>query len=297
MSKEQLAILNDLIRRRPHFSAGIESRRAGWDRMTSGFLPAADIRFEPINAHGVPGLKVIPPNVRGGTILYIHGGGFVLGSSQSYREFTGRLARAAEAVCIVPDYRLAPEHPFPAGFEDVMTAYRWMLAQGHDPAQTAIAGDSAGATLGLAALHVAKAAGEPLPACFVGICGWYDLTNSSPSILANGTRDIFVPPNFNDAAAKLYLGDADPRDLRASPLLGDLHGFPPALIHIGDTERLIDDSTRLHEKLLAAGVSSEIEIWPDMPHIWHFFGPMLEEGVEATNKVAAFIARHTPVAA
>src|SRR5258708_33613781 len=169
-----------------------------------------------------------------------------------------------------------------------------MLSEGYDPAHIAVAGDSAGANLMLGALHILRNKERPLPACFVAICGWYDLTNSSPSIVSNGTRDIFVPPNFTDAAAKLYLGEADPMDIRASPLLGDLRGFPPCLIQIGETERLIDDSKRLHEKLGFAGVSSTLEIWPDMPHIWHLFGPILDEGVHATEKAAAFIVDHTP---
>jgi epsilon-lactone hydrolase len=250
--------------------------------------------FMAVDCNGVPGLRVTPPDAAPArSILYIHGGGFVLGSSKTYREFTGRLGRAAKAECIVPDYRLAPEHPFPAGLEDTVTAYEWMLDHGYDPKHLAIAGDSAGATLLLGMLHILKARSQPFPACFVGICGWYDLTNSSESIRTNGDRDIFVPPNFNDAAAKPYLEDADPNDVLASPLLGDVSGFPPSLIHVGGTERLIDDQTRLHDKLQKAGVKSVLEVWPDMPHIWHFFGPMLDEGIVATERAAEFIREHT----
>lgn len=294
MSKQQLDELNALIRARPHFTAGIADRRAGWEKLAGRFPAAPDVTFDVIDCNGVPGLKVTPPNAQSPrSILYIHGGGFVLGSSHTYREFTGRLGRAACATSIVPDYRLAPEHPFPAGLEDTVKVYEWMLDQGYDPEHLAIAGDSAGASLSLAMFHVLKSKGKPLPACFVGICGWYDLTNSSESIYTNGTRDIFVPPNFTDAAAKIYLQDADPRDVLASPLLGDVSGFPPSLIQIGGMERLIDDSTRLHEKMEKAGVKSVLEVWPDMPHIWHFFGPMLDEGIAATERAAEFIIENT----
>lgn len=293
MSQEQLAELNAIIRARPHFSATMAERRAGWEHLSGRFAVPDDVKYEPVVSNGVPGLWVTPPNaVARRVILYIHGGGFVLGSSRTYREFTARLGRAAKARSLVIDYRLAPENPFPAGLEDCVKAYEWLIAEGHDPKDIAVAGDSAGATLILSTLLILKSKKIPLPACIGAICGWYDLTNSSPSIVSNGNRDIFVPPNFNDAAAKIYLGGADARDPLASPLFGDMKGFPPTLIQVGDMERLIDDSTRLHAKLQAEGVESVLEIWPDMPHIWHFFGSMLDEGTKATERVAEFIAKH-----
>jgi epsilon-lactone hydrolase len=220
MSGEQLARVMDIIKARPHFSSPMSVRRAGWEALAGRFAVPDDVEFTPADCGGVPALWVKPPNAdKNRIVFYIHGGGFVLGSSHTYREFTSRLARAAKARALVIDYRLAPENSFPAGLEDCVTAYEWLLDQGHEPKDIAVGGDSAGATLILGMFLILKSKNRPLPACFGAICGWYDLTNSSESIRSNGTRDVFVPPNFNDAAAKIYLQNADPKDPLASPLL------------------------------------------------------------------------------
>ncbi|MGQ4597834.1 alpha/beta hydrolase fold domain-containing protein [Nocardia sp. R6R-6] len=294
MSVAQLEKIYELLRARPHFTEPIEKRRRGGDIMLSRTPVPEDVQILPADCDGVPGVWVVPPGVSEKRIvLHLHGGGFMIGSSRTHSEIASRIGRAAQARVLVIDYRLAPENPFPAGLEDCFHAYEWLLESGHEPSDIAVSGDSAGATLMLSALLIAKSKGLPLPACVVGISGWYDLTNSSESIRANGNRDVFVPEGFNDWAAKGYLQDADPRDPLASPMFGDLAGFPPMLIHIGGADRLLDDAYRLHEKLQVAGVDSTLEVWPEMPHAWHVFGQMLSEGLQATERVAEFILEHT----
>jgi acetyl esterase/lipase len=293
MSSPQLDALHALIRERPPHTATIAERRQAWEALAARFPVPADIAVEAVDANGVPGLFVSPPGVaQDRVLLFFHGGAFTLGSSRSYRELVGRMARTAGVRGLVIDYRLTPEHPFPAGLEDCIAAYEWLLGQGIAAKNIALAGDSAGGNLLVATLLALRDKGVALPACGVCISGWYDLTNGSESLRPAVSRDVFVPMKLIDTAPLAYLNGADASDPRASPLLGDLGGLPPLLIHVGEPELLVDDARRLADKVRAAGGTAELEIWPDMPHIWHFFGPMLDEGRAATDQAGRFIKSH-----
>lgn len=293
MSRQQLEALHALIRERPPHTASIAERRAAWEALAARFSLPPDLTTDPVDANGVPGLFVSQPGVAEDRILlFFHGGAFTLGSSRSYRELVGRMARAAGVRGLVIDYRLTPEHPFPAGLEDCITAYKWLLEQGIAAKNIALAGDSAGGNLLVATLLALREESVALPACGVCLSGWYDLTNGSESLRPEISRDVFVPTKLIETAPLAYLNGSDARNPLASPLLGDLHGLPPLLIHVGEPELLIDDARRLAEKVRASGGVAELEIWPDMPHIWHFFGQMLDEGLEATDKAGRFIKTH-----
>jgi monoterpene epsilon-lactone hydrolase len=290
MSLEQLEAVKALIRQRPHFTATMAERRAAWDRLAARFKPGPDVTIEPAALGGIPGRWVSTPGAsRAHVILFFHGGGFVLGSAESHQELLGRLCKAAGTRGFAVDYRLAPEHPFPAGLEDCVRAYEGLLASGVEADRVAFAGDSAGGTFVIAAMLAARARKLPLPGAGVCWSGWYDLTASSPSFEANADRDIFVPPGFAKAAPPVYLQGADPRDPLASPIFGDLRGLPHVFIQVGEPEVLLDDARWLHARLQESGGRSSLEVWPHMTHIWQFFGPMLDEGLEATERSGQFI--------
>ncbi|MGH7932408.1 MAG: alpha/beta hydrolase, partial [Candidatus Binataceae bacterium] len=219
-------------------------------------LPAEkDIKSEAVNAGGVPAEWVSAPNSAADrVILYVHGGGYVMGSVNTHRDLMGRLSRAAQARVLGLNYRLAPEHPFPAPVEDATAAYRWLLAQGIKPSRIAIGGDSAGGGLVVATLVALRDAGQPLPAVGVCLSPWTDMENTGASMTTKAKADPVVQREMVGVIAKLYLGGKDPRSPLASPLYAELRGLPPLLIQVGENETLLDDSNRLAEKAKAAGV-------------------------------------------
>jgi epsilon-lactone hydrolase len=229
-------------------------------------------------------------------ILYLHGGGYVIGSASLYRHLTWRLARAARGRLLAANYRLAPEHPFPAALDDAMSAYEWMLADGADPRQVAVIGDSAGGGLAFAMLLRCRDEGRvPLPAAVVALSPWTDLALTGASLSRNAVADPFLDANGIPPIAECYLAGADPRHPYASPLYGDPTGLPPALIQVGSDEVLRDDATRMAERLRAAGCEVALEIWPRMPHVWHLFASMMPEGRRAITRIGNFVRERTTV--
>ena len=226
-------------------------------------------------------------------ILYVHGGGYVMGSAGSHRDMTGRLSQAAGARVLSLNYRLAPEHPFPAPVDDAVAAYRWLLGQGIQAANIAIAGDSAGGGLALAALIAIRDAGEPLPAAGIGISPWVDMEGTGESMTTRAAVDPVVQKEGLLGMAKLYLGGADPKDPLAAPLHANLAGLPPLLIQVGDAETLLDDATRITERAQKADVDVTLKIWDEMPHVWHLFAPILPEGQQAIEEIGAFFKERT----
>ena len=190
------------------------------------------------------------------------------------------------------DYRLAPEHRFPAGLDDALTGYRWLLSSGIDSKSIAVVGDSAGGGMTLALALQLRDAGEPLPACLVCLCPWTDMTSESDSLTAKSERDSMFVGEDVERYASVYLGDHSRRDPLASPLLANLAGLPPLLIQVGRDEVLLDDARNLHAKVLAAGGSSELHIYDDVPHGWHYGAPFVPETREALREITEFIARH-----
>jgi acetyl esterase/lipase len=191
------------------------------------------------------------------------------------------------------DYRLAPEHPFPAAVEDATAAYRWLVSRGTDPAHIAIAGDSAGGGLTLATLIALRDAGDPLPAAAACLSPWVDLEGVGASMTSKAAVDPFVRKEMIEFMAQQYLGGRDLRTPLAAPLYADLQGLPPLLIQVGTAEVLLDDATRIAERARAAGVEVSLEVWDDMIHVWQLFAPMLPEGQQAIERIGAFIRAHT----
>lgn len=248
----------------------------------------------PVDAGGVSAEWSVAAGVdEAKVVLYVHGGGYVMGSAGSHRDMTGRLSKAAGARVLSLNYRLAPEHPFPAPVDDAVAAYRWLLAQGISPGNIAVAGDSAGGGLAIATLLSLRDAGEPLPAAGIGISPWVDMEGTGESMTTRAAVDPVVQKEGLLGMAKLYLGDADPKSPLAAPLHADLGGLPPLLLQVGDAETLLDDSTRLAEKARAAGVDVTLKVWDEMPHVWHLFAPILPEGRQAIDEIGSFFQTRT----
>lgn len=248
----------------------------------------------PVEAGGVSAEWSVAAGVdEAKVVLYVHGGGYVMGSAGSHRDVTGRLSKAAGARVLSLNYRLAPEHPFPAPVDDAVAAYRWLLAQGISPGNIAVAGDSAGGGLAIATLLALRDAGEPLPAAGIGISPWVDMEGTGESMTTRAAVDPVVQKEGLLGMAKLYLGDADPKNPLAAPLHADLAGLPPLLLQVGDAETLLDDSTRLAERARAAGVTVTLKVWDEMPHVWHLFAPILPEGRQAIDEIGSFFQART----
>ncbi len=227
------------------------------------------------------------------TVLYLHGGGYVIGSPATHRTLAYNLAAASAARILLIDYRLAPEHPFPAPVDDAVSAYAWLLEQGNHAEQIAIAGDSAGGGLTIAALVEIRDRGLPLPAAAVSISPWVDLECAGESMISKADVDPMVQRDGILWFAAHYLNGAAPKSPLASPLYAELGGLPPTLVQVGTAETLLDDAVRLTAALEKAGVAVTYREWPDMIHVWHLFAPMLSEGREAIVEAGAFVRQIT----
>lgn len=226
------------------------------------------------------------------TMLYCHGGGYYFCSPASHRPLVFCLAARSGARTFSLDYRLAPEHPFPAALEDALAAYRALLADGTPAESIVIAGDSAGGGLALATLVALRDAGDPLPAAGVLFSPWTDLAATGATIESNDGLDPMFCGAAIGRAARFYIGDADPTDPYLSPLYADFTGLPPLLIQVGSTEVLLDDARRVADGARAAGVKVEFEVWPAMPHVWHLWTPYVPEAKAALERAAQFIRLH-----
>ena len=227
-------------------------------------------------------------------VLYLHGGGYVIGSPETHLTMCGRLARTVPAIVTVPDYRLAPEHPYPAAIDDAVAAYRDLAAR-VDPSRIAIAGDSAGGGATLATLCALRDAGDPLPACAWLLSPWTDLTESGESIRTKADIDPMIKVGAISEAANMYAGDTPLDDGGVSPLFADLGGLPPMLIQTGIDEVLLSDSTRLAERLTLAGVYNELDLAEHMWHVYPMFAGYMPEADEALQHASRFIKSNTLV--
>jgi acetyl esterase/lipase len=293
MSRAQRdAIVARLRARTP--SADPEARRAGFEAFAAAIPAPPDLDVEEVRLEGagrsVPARRVTAPGAdRRTAILYLHGGAFVVGSSRSYTGHAGRLSGASGATVVVPDYRLAPEFAFPAALEDSLTAFSALENEGYGPRSVALAGDSAGANLALATCLARKRRALPPAAAVWCLSPYLDLTHSGESIVTRRARDPFVDPATMPATAAAYLGDTDPEDPLASPLFGDPAGLPPLYLQVGADEVLYDDARRMAERAAGAGVDVRFEEWPDMIHVWAFFGPWLDEADQAIRAAGHFL--------
>ncbi len=271
-----------------------EGRRRSFEQMVDGFSIDVPATYKRVNAGGVTAEWVTAEGMpESRVVLYLHGGGYIIGSTRTHRPLMAELSRASGARVLGLDYRLAPEHPFPAPIEDAVAAYRWLLNEGYDPARIAVAGDSAGGGLAVAALVQIRYVGLPMPGAAVCISPWVDMEGLGESMETRADADPMVGKEGLLLSAKTYLGGSDPRAPLAAPLYADLRGLPPTLIQVGDAEVLLDDSTRLAGIAREAGVHVEMDVWDDMIHVWHLFAPILPEGRQALSQAGEFIKKHT----
>ncbi|MFM0312036.1 alpha/beta hydrolase [Paraburkholderia sp. RL17-383-BIF-A] len=229
----------------------------------------------------------------GATVLYCHGGGYYFCSPRTHRSITFGLATRADAAVFSLDYRLAPEHRFPAALNDATYAYRQLIGNGIAPESIVIAGDSAGGGLALATLVALRDAGDPMPAGALLFSPWTDLAATGASIRTNDGLDPMFSGPAIALAGKVYLGDTPATHPHASPVYADLNGLPPLFIMAGSTEVLLDDSQRVADNARAAGVDCELEVWNKMPHVWPIFAPFVPEGNRALERAATFVRRVT----
>jgi len=253
-------------------------------------LPPAGTQTHAVDASGISAVRVAVPGSRADRfVLFFHGGGYVVGSAPLYRDFTWRIAAAARACVLYFDYRLAPEHPFPAAVEDSVKIYRW-LAERCAHWRVAFLGDSAGGGLALATLQKLRDEGSDLPGAVVALSPWTDLALTGTSLRSNAAVDPMMNISVLPSLANRYLAGADPRHPYASPLYGDHSGLPPTLIQVGSDEILRDDAVRLAERVQAAGSHIEIDVWPLMPHAWQLYARILPEGQDAIERIGTFLA-------
>jgi monoterpene epsilon-lactone hydrolase len=295
MTTAQLDSLVTLLRSRPGpENPDVAEVRAQFEKMGAFLGGAPDGKCEKVDAGGLPAEWVTAPGCDPTrAVLYLHGGGYVIGSINTHRRLAYDISAASGARVLVIDYRLAPEHPFPAAVDDAATAWRWLLQQGFATSRLAIAGDSAGGGLTLATLVNLRDQKLGLPACAVAISPWVDLEGVGNSITVRAAQDPMVQKDGLLWMAGLYLNGKDAKTPLAAPLHAELKGLPPILVQVGTAETLLDDATRLAEKLHAAGVDVRLAIWPNMLHVFPLFAPILSEGRDGCLEIGSFIRSKT----
>jgi epsilon-lactone hydrolase len=275
--------------RKPHSAPPERTRRRL--KLLEPVVPRgpASTKSTKIDVDGINAVETVVQDARTDCcILYFHGGGYAFGTEPLVRDFIWRLGAAAGVSVLYFDYRLAPEHPFPAAVDDAGKVYRW-LAQRMDPSRIVFVGDSAGGGLVLATLHKMRDEGHDLPCAAVAISPWTDLALTGPSLRTNAKADPMMDVRNLPTFAAHYLGGADPRHPYASPLYGDPSGLPPMLIQVGSDEILRDDAVRMADKLRAAGCDVNLEEWPRMPHVWHHYARIIPEGRDAIERIGVFV--------
>jgi epsilon-lactone hydrolase len=293
MASDELQIVNELLEGVDLGGLTLQERRAFF--AAAAAPPPTGTTVDAVDADGVPAEWVTAAGVTGQrAVLFFPGGAYHVGSLATLRHLVALVSDAAQARVLNAGYRLAPEHPFPAAVHDALTAYRWLLARGIAPGQIAIAGNSSGGGLALALLVALRDAGEPMPAAAVAISPWTDLEMTGESRRTRAAVDRMITPDGMKEAADWYLAGQDPRHRYASPVHADLQGLPPVLIHVGDTEILLDDSTRFAARARAAGVEVTLEVWDEMPHCWHTFAGFLPEADRAIERIGTWLQERIP---
>lgn len=274
----------------------LEEMRERYEALLAVAPVPDDIEATPTEADGVAVLRVRAPRVSADrTVVWLHSGGYMLGSAHGYRSFGYELSRAADATVVLVDYRLAPEHPHPAALDDALASTGWALAQGN-PESTVLGGDSAGGALCLATLIALRDSGGPMPAAAVCVSPMLDLAATGESMDTKQNLDPVCGRDTVTMLAGAYLGGGDVMDPTASPLYADLAGLPPMLVTVGTAETLMDDSVRMAEKVRAAGGDVTLELADDMVHIWTLFHSILPEARASINRIGAFVRDHSKLA-
>lgn len=295
MSMQQRRAVDAMLRRRrPTGLASLESLRTGFAEMMATMRVPAAVRTEPVVLGDRPAVHVTPEQgIGAGALLYFHGGAYVLGSPTTAMCLTANLVTRTDLQAFSLDYRLAPEHPFPAAVEDALAAYRALLERGIDPATIAFAGDSAGGGLCIATCLTARAAGLPMPAACVAFSPGLDATRTGASMHTKAGLDPFFTRESLAATGGMYLAGQDPHQELLSPAtVGDLTGLPPLLLQVGTNEVLLDDSTRLATRARAAGVDITLDVTADVPHVFQAFVGVLDEADQALDRAALFLTQH-----
>lgn len=286
--------------------------------------PPRRVTFTEATIGGVRGLWAMPETVTERTLLYLHGGGYCMGSPETYRALAGMLARRCRARVFVPDYRLAPEHPFPAALDDAQAVYAGLLAKATSvdlpfyasqkvtragastgqqrypveqaivPASIALVGDSAGAGLALALLLRLRDHGIDMPAAAVFLSGWFDLTFASQTYRTNAERDLSLYQPELEWFAGMYTGGDPANNPYISPIYADLHDLPPLLLHVGEDEVFFGENQQIAQNARQAGTPVTLQTWPNVPHVWHPFAPWLPEAAHALSEIATFLEAQRP---
>ena len=292
MSKEQRAKIDAMLRLpRAERPRSVEEFRAEFRAIMARMIVPDGLRTTQTELGGRPALRIEPADgARPGTILYFHGGIWVLGSPETALSVTGNLAVRTGFTVFSLDYRLAPEHPFPAAIDDALAAYRALLDSGQDPSTIVFAGDSAGGGLAVTTSLAARDAGLPLPAAIVGFSAMFDVTWAGESMVTKeGIDPIFTKEALSQTTA-MYLAGADPRQPLLSPAVhADLAGLPPLLLQAGANEVLLDDSTRMAARAVAAGVDVVLDVTADVSHVFQGFAGVLDEADQALDRAALFL--------
>ena len=271
----------------------LAQERRDWEAQSALVALPRGAHFSPVDAGGVPCEWMdMPRGANDRVLLFLHGGGYTSGSPRTHRKLAANLARFANVRVLQPEYRLAPEHPYPAGLKDALIAYKWLMsAGGRKPEEIVLGGDSAGGGLALSMLLTLREAGAPLPRAAVLLSPWTDLTVSSPSYAKMRKRDPSITQEDLRESGRKYAGNRNPADPMMSSLFADLRGLPPLLIHVGGDEIMLDDSRLLAERAAAGGVEVTYKAWPGLWHTFQHESPEVPEATQALVEIADFIRR------
>ena len=294
MSKEQQRQL-DAILRQGQFDGGgdVETVRKAFNELMAQVPVAPDIRQQPVEIGGVAGVEVTIDGIESeNVILYFHGGVYVIGTASASVPLVGDLVRRAGAKAITLDYRLAPEHPYPAAVEDARAAYEGLLAQGIAPAQIALAGESAGGGLAVATLLALREAGAALPSCAYLMSPYVDLTLSGETLAGKADVDPILSPDGLRARVPDYVGGSDASDPNISPIFADLRELPPLLIQVGSHEVLLSDALRLAERAAISDVPVTLDVTPGVPHVFQAYAGLVDEAGAALDRASDFLNAH-----
>ena len=293
MDQTEIDAVRALLKSKPR-PVGWPERRKRLDEVGAVWPVANDVALTEVDVNGIPGeYSIVPGSDPSRVLMFFHGGGYCSGSIQSHRRLVTEAGRAAGIRTLAIGYRLAPENPFPAAYDDALTAWRFLRDQNFAPQHIAIGGDSAGAGLTLGLIDCLRDAHEELPACAWLISPWTDLTMSGSTLVSKAAIDPLIHKEYLNELADAYLpAGMDRRDPRVSPLYAALENFPPTLIQVGSNETLLDDATRLAARAGAANVAVTLEIWPNMIHAWMLWNAHLEDGRRALANAGSFIRAH-----
>jgi acetyl esterase/lipase len=299
MTKQQREAIAGMLRASAFDPAGdLREQRPVFEKMISSAPVPTDVVTTPGQLGGVPVIRVdIPGTTTGGIILYFHGGFFAIGSAATSVGLAADLARKARMSVVTVDYRLAPEHPYPAAPDDALAAYRALLDSGQDAGQIALAGESAGANLAVVTLAAITQAGLPQPTSAVLMSPWADLAGTGDSLKTKADVDPVITADAVPIRARDYLGRTDAHDPAVSPVYGSLVGLPPLLIQAGSHEVLLDDAIRLAAHAAHDDVAVTLDVVPGVPHVFQAFAAVLDEGEAALTRAGDFLRAHTGIAA